>query len=254
MGLYSLYQTSVFECNSCKKVNPNAINVYSERNPKCDKKADMWVGRRAYLKDYLKSKIAPDVMIVGQSPGFLGCGFSGIPFTAEANAIADLSIRNYHLTEGKRQEEASAENVYKVLREVATLKKTTVAALSKKIIMTNAFQCIPSDVTRRVLCKEKKVLSAMSKNCIDLLTQQIEEINPRCIITLGEDALNSTMCALKIENKKKPMGILVTTEVSFETDSHIKVYPLLHPSPLTKNHIASEKSRTRFIQLLNQYL
>ena len=254
MGLYSVYQTRVFECNTCKKVNPNAINVYSERNPKCDKKADMWVGRRAYLKDYLDSRVTPDVMIVGQSPGFLGCGFSGIPFTAEANAIADLNIRNYHLTAGNRQEEVSAENIYKTLREVSILKKTTVAALSQKIIMTNAFQCIPSDCTHQALCKEKKVLSAMSKNCIDILKQQIEEINPRCIITLGKDALKSIMCSFKIKSTNKSMGMLVTTEVSFETDSHIKIYPLLHPSPLTKNHIAAKKSRTRFIQLLNQYL
>lgn len=215
----------------------------------------MWEGRRAYLQAYLETKTVPAVMIVGQSPGFNGCGFTGIPFTAEINAVTDLQLSNYHGSSiNKLKTEPSAAKVYEVLAAVSKTKNTSVAELTKKIVMTNAFQCIPSKSTGMGLCDKKAVLNLMANNCAGFLKEQIEAVNPRCIITLGEDALNSVSNIFNIPKSRMKLTDMVINKVSFNADHNKKIYPLFHPSPKASLHAAATSSDAWFIQLLNQYL
>lgn len=253
MTLYEIYQTQVFDCKQCKRVNPAAVNAYSERNPRCDEKAEMWLGRRSYLKDYLDEKINPTVMIVGQSPGFLGCGYTGIPFTAEQQAISDLRIKNYHLTAGKRMNEQSAELIYGILRDVAGKKGIDVAELSKRIVMTNCFQCIPADSNGEKLCISNGVKRAMSRQCMGVLKAQIETMKPQCIISLGEDALRELCALLKINKPNRKMADLILEKASWQIGPKAVLYPLLHPSPLARSNEAFGVSKRRLAEIIERY-
>ena len=252
--MISLYEEMVFNCKACNDSHPFGVNVYMEKNQRCDKKTDMYKARQAFLQGYIHSKDEPVVMIVGQSPGFNGCGFTGIPFTAEVNAIEDLGLPNYHLTVGEKRTEPSADKVYEILREVAQQKSITVKELSKKIIMTNAFQCIPANETLKALCDKKPILKKMAGNCKEILKRQIDLVQPQCIICLGGDAWRSIAALYNIYKPDVTMTELVRNKQKFLVAPTLTVYPLFHPGPRAALHQAAALSEKLFVDILNQYI
>jgi len=260
--MYNLYQNEVFNCKECNTVRPNFVNIYSQANLRCDKNPLMHEGRKAYLKDYLDAKNIANVkvMIIGQSPGFNGCGFSGIPFTAEYNAINDLKIPNYHRTIGKKETEKSAENVYELLRQVAGQKNISIAELSKQVVMTNAFQCIPANLALTALdTKKTSEMRAMAKCCRPFLKKQIALVNPQCIICLGDDAWHSVAGLYNIYDNPATFGVSRSTKLTtiigkpFTVKPALAIIPLLHPSPLTAGQPTSQASKNFFLDIIARY-
>lgn len=255
-AILELYEKRIFSCERCKSVNPYTVNVYREKNQKCDAAENLYVSRRLFLKEYLSKKKDVTVMIVGQSPGFLGCGFSGIPFTSEYNAIEHLGLSNHHKTKSKYQTEQSANNLYDVLDCVASLKNTTVSNISSRILMSNAFQCIPSDQTCKALSKDSRVINQMAQNCKPFLEEQIGLVKPKIVLCLGEDAWKTVAKMYNIFergqiNKDTKLTSILGNKYSV---NGMFICPLMHPSPHNQSKDLYPKSTHEFITTLSKYL
>lgn len=97
------------------------------------------------------------VMLVGEAPGRLGAGRSGVPFSGDES--------------GRRLDR---------LIEAAGWKRSD-------LFITNAVLCNPLDDAGR----NRPPRQAELANCRDWLAAQIETVNPRLIVALGAVALRS---------------------------------------------------------------
>lgn len=112
--------------NSLGKVEeiPNVFNQYS--NIKTENAI-----RRNNLLLYLKqmSSIKPEVMLVGEAPGFHGCRFTGVPFTSE-----------YILINGFNETDLFGRNQgYLKTNELPTVKKEQSATIVWETLLNNSF-------------------------------------------------------------------------------------------------------------------
>lgn len=74
----------VFHPASDASSTQNLFNQYAETDPQVDAPEAARL-RRQNLYHYLTSfQQIPDLMVVGEAPGWRGCRFSGVPFTSEA--------------------------------------------------------------------------------------------------------------------------------------------------------------------------
>lgn len=106
---------------------PDFINLFSNCNtdPSCVE--NLYSGnlleskvRRHNLKTYLKKMKAlnPDVILVGEAPGYKGCALTGIPFTSEYVLSENIFFKEQgfqFIHEFKREKEASATIVWQEL-------------------------------------------------------------------------------------------------------------------------------------------
>lgn len=77
--LWDILRAEVFGISSTNTI----FNQYNSNIPNIDLSNAKYI-RRKNLKKYLDSfRINPNVLIVGEAPGYKGCRFSGIPFTSE---------------------------------------------------------------------------------------------------------------------------------------------------------------------------
>jgi uracil-DNA glycosylase len=58
------------------------VNPYSAFDPAFDKEGGATL-RAANLVSYLHSRMSPELLLVGEAPGYQGCRFSGVAFTSE---------------------------------------------------------------------------------------------------------------------------------------------------------------------------
>ena len=84
-SLWDYLQIDLFPLPSRTEQNP-LFNLYSCVEPSVDR-VDADQIRRENLGFYLSSfPRCPEVLVVGEAPGWRGCRFSGVPFTSEAQA------------------------------------------------------------------------------------------------------------------------------------------------------------------------
>lgn len=209
------------------------MNPYSEKNKKVpDRESDFYLNRREFILEYMEDKDDIKIMIIGEAPGLDGCGYSGIGFTAEYNAINHLQLDNYHNTTGNFQKEDSADYIYKVLERIASCRSTTVKKISKKIYFTNCCLCVPLSDSIGTSITEPD--DFMKQNCRLYLKKQIELINPVVIICLGNNALKAINGIYNFMRKDVKITDCIRNNVLFNINA-IELIPELHPSPRNKN-------------------
>lgn len=89
-NLWKLLETDLFplEYGNCKE--RNLFNPYHDTDERFDLPNAVHI-RRQNLFRYLDSfTVCPDVLFVGEAPGWKGCRFSGIPFTSEQQVCSGL--------------------------------------------------------------------------------------------------------------------------------------------------------------------
>ena len=217
----------VFDCTRCQQ---SLMNPYLHTNPKHDPPEGLWTNRRKFQLDYIASKWDIRLVIVGEAPGLDGCGFGGIAFTGEHNAVVDLGLPNHHGTKVKLQKEQSANLIYGALAAYCDSTGTDLALAARRIYLTNAIMCVP-------LGKNGKSITTPNadtkKQCRDCLIRQLELIRPRAVITLGANALGAVAEAFNLTIDGK-----LTDLVSLQRESKITfmgpnftIIPEIHPSP-----------------------
>jgi uracil-DNA glycosylase len=233
--LAQFYKERVFACSLCRQ---RLMNPYLHRNPKHDPpdKAGYPENRRKYQLDYIASKNDVRIVIIGEAPGLDGCGFGGIAFTGEYNAIYDLGLPDYHQTGSDLQKEQSANLIYGALKTYCQRAGVTVAEAARHIYLTNAIMCVPLNKNGRSIAAPS---SATRKQCGDNLVRQLEILKPPVIVTLGANALKAVAeaFALKVEGK--------LTEIvrrghgnRLQVKPGCELIPEIHPSP--RNRVLGE--------------
>lgn len=246
-----IYENEIFKCNKCKSKN-KIMNPYSDFNSKIPKeRRNSYENRKKYIVDYINDKNNIKLMIIGLAPGLDGCGFSGIPFTDEYNAIEKLEYNNYHSNIKPYQCEESAKYIYKVLRNVALVKGKTIKEISKSIFMTNSCQCVPLETDVSI----KDPSTEMLNSCWGYLDSLINEIEPETIIVLGGISCKNLLGRFKDINKKDFVKITdcITKEQCFFVND-IKVIPEIHPSPRNRNNPHTKKLYEGLENRLTKYI
>jgi len=208
------------------------MNPYSDINRKIpDRRSNFFINRRKFVLEYMKSKDDIKIMIIGEAPGLDGCGYSGIGFTGEYNAINHLQLKNYHNTTGNLQKEDSANYIYSILERAALKKCTSIKDLSRNLYFTNSCLCVPlSDITCTSITKPHKV---MKQNCRYFLKKQIEFIKPAAVICLGKIALEAMNGLYNFAPKKMKITNYIRNSTTFLIEG-MEVIPELHPSPINE--------------------
>ncbi|MDR3595062.1 uracil-DNA glycosylase family protein [Clostridium sp.] len=232
-----IFQNEIFKCEKCRN-NKNKIkfmNHYMDFNKKINNEKPMsYLSRRNFILDYIKEKNDIEIMIIGLAPGLNGCGFSGIPFTGESNAIVDLKFVNYHNSKMPYQEKESANLIYDVIKEVSNIKNRTVKEISKKIYMINSCQCVPLKESEKSI---KDPSAEMKKNCWYYVSEIINDIKLKVIIVLGEQAYRNTVSNLAniSKNNIKKLTECILDGTTYQINN-IKIIPEIHPSPQNRNN------------------
>lgn len=233
--LTKYYEERIFGCTRCTQ---RIINPYLHTNPKHDApdRPELPYNRRKFQEDYIASKKDIRLVIVGEAPGLDGCGYGGIAFTGEHNAICDLGLPNYHNNQDGYQKEQSANLIYGALRTFCAGSGADFTKIVSRMYLTNAIMCVP-------LGKNGKSITAPTagtkKQCRDSLIGQLEIIKPKAVVTLGANALGAVADAyeLKIEGnltalvRKCRNGEVIPTPV-------FTLIPEIHPSP--RNRVLGE--------------
>lgn len=228
--LSDLYQNRVFDCTRCRQ---RLMNPYLHCNPKHDppNRPEMPGNRRKFQLDYIASKRDIQIVIVGEAPGLDGCGFAGIAFTGEANAVNDLGLPNYHETKAEFQKEQSANLIYGALTAFCTASGISLTAAASKVYLTNAIMCVP-------LGPSGKAIAAPSietrRQCRENLVRQVEIIRPRLLVTLGANALGAVTEAFGLEVDGKLTQVVKEQRRSNQgmaTRHGFTLLPEIHPSP-----------------------
>jgi len=151
-----------------------------------------------------------DIMIVGEAPGEEE-DKNGHPFVGAAGRILDKMLAYIQLER-------------------------------KDVYICNTIKCRPpgnADPT-----DEQKT------QCLSYLTRQIEAINPKIIVCLGNHATGTVMGFLGLENKlesiSKIHGKLFSTDPDIMT---VKIMPIYHPAAMLHNPPLGEELRKDFKKL-----
>ena len=89
------------------------VNPYSVFDPAFDREGGA-ATRAANLVAYLRSRMSPELLLVGEAPGYQGCRFSGVAFTSERSLPPER--RSSLRPEG--WSEPSATIVHRALRDL----------------------------------------------------------------------------------------------------------------------------------------
>ena len=234
--LYDYYLANVFNCTVCLNNHTQILNPYLHKNHKIsteENKKLNHINRQQYFKDYIFGKSDIKFVFLGLAAGLDGCGYSGIPFTAESNAIQDLHICNYHKSSKPFQEEDSATLIYDSIKSAAKLYGVSKEELLKKLYFTNTCVCVPLKSPTNI----KDPNANMRKKCSKRLVFEIDKIQPSAIIAFGRFAfynlyrqielIDTTGKKLKLNYKFK-ITDYIGKRFSYKNTI---VIPELHPSP-----------------------
>jgi len=227
------------------------MNPYLHYNPKHDLPdcPQLSTNRRKYQLDYIASKREIKIVLVGEAPGLDGCGYGGIAFTGEHNAVWDLGLPNHHGTETDFQKEQSANLIYSALKFYCSQVGISVAEGARGLYATNAIMCVPIGSNGRSITAPN---GDTIRTCRDSLVRQLEIIRPKLVITLGANALNAVAVAidLKIEGKlTQIVEGLRSSDKKVETEHGFELIPEIHPSP--RNRVLGDLYTTLPLRLSN---
>lgn len=248
LEIEELYQKKIFNCTQCRisKNTTNFINLYCESNPRHQSKTPEFdaTRRQKFFLDYISSRSNIKLMIIGEAPGLDGCGFSGIAFTSEHNAVNHLELSDYHGTHTHFQREDSADLLYDVFFEVAEELKIEFKEFCRKIYLTNTSLCIPLN-KKGTGIREPSTL--MKNRCNLFLKKQIEVIQPEYILALGAKSFKMIQKIMNVPalNNIRAKDIpnlcnCIERDLSYSAGSTL-IIPELHPSKKTKINKSSKK-------------
>lgn len=234
--LAKLYQDEIFTCSRCKQ---RLMNPYLHRNPKHDPpNQSLAANRRRFQLDYIASKAQVQIAVVGEAPGLDGCGYGGIAFTGEYNAVLDLGLPNYHGTTTGWQQEQSAKVLYGALKTYCQDTGVALTTAASRLYFTNGIMCVPLGANGRSITSPA---TDTLLQCRRIFRRQIEILKPRLILTLGAKALKVaaetfnlsigdklTSTVEKIRSSKQPL----------EVQEGLWLIPEIHPSP--RNRVLGE--------------
>lgn len=193
------YRKEIFQCTRCQQ---RLMNPYLHSNPKHDppEGGQYPMNRCRFQLDYIESKRDVRILVVGEAPGLDGCGYGGIAFTGEYNAVCQLGLPNYHGTEANWQREQSANLIYGALAAYSKDAGCTIAQAATGIYLTNAVMCVPLGKNGRSIAPPAK---ATRQQCRPNLVRQVEILRPQVVLTLGANALGAVAEAfdLKVPGK-----------------------------------------------------
>ena len=95
---------------SLEQENEECENFYKDENKRNN--------LRIYLVEMMKLK--PEILFVGEAPGYLGCAVTGIPFTDERVLNEYKALPGDYITYGMKKER-SAKAMWDVLRDIEKL-------------------------------------------------------------------------------------------------------------------------------------
>lgn len=230
--LAELYKERIFTCHRCQQ---KLMNPYIHANPKHDPPASPGypLHRQSFQLEYIASKRDVKIVFVGEAPGLDGCGFGGIAFTGEYNAVCQLGLNNYHGTQANWQKEQSANLIYGALGHYCQDKGCTIARAATHIYLTNSVMCVPLGENGRSITAPAK---ATKEQCRDNLIRQIEILRPQLVIALGTNALSSVAEAFGLTIKGKLTEIVNKQERY--SGPGFELVPEIHPSP--RNRVLGE--------------
>lgn len=234
--LAKLYEHEIFTCSRCKQ---RLMNPYLHRNPKHDPPdQSLAANRRKFQLDYIASKTDVQIAVVGEAPGLDGCGYGGIAFTGEYNAVLDLGLPNYHGTTTGWQQEQSANVLYGALKAFCQETGVALTTAASRLYFTNGIMCVPLGVNGRSITSPA---GDTLLQCRSNFRRQIQILKPRLILTLGANALKVaadtfnlsigdklTSTVEKIRSSKQPL----------EVQEGLWLIPEIHPSP--RNRVLGE--------------
>lgn len=247
------YRKEIFQCTRCQQ---KLMNPYLHCNPKHDPPdwARYPMNRRRFQLDYIESKEDVRLLVVGEAPGLDGCGYGGIAFTGEYNAVSQLGLPNYHGTEADWQREQSANLIYGALATYSEEAGCTIARAAAGIYLTNAVLCVPLGKNGRSIAPPAKTTR---RQCRPNLVRQVEILRPQAVLTLGANALSAVAEAfgLKVSGKltqlvgEQRRGKWTIDGPGFELLAEV------HPSP--RNRVLGElytQLPQRLVEIFAQYL
>lgn len=252
--LTDFYLSRVFDCTRCQQ---KLLNPYLHCNPKHDppNSPEFPGNRRKFQLDYIASKEQIRIAIIGEAPGLDGCGFGGIAFTGEYNAVLDLGLPNYHGTEENFQKEQSANLVYGALKNFCQVRNISLSEAAGKIYLTNAIMCVPLGKTGKSITAPT---GTTRRQCRENLIRQLEIIRPELVLTLGANALGAVSEALDIRVAKKLTQLVRDFRQSGQkipTSWGFELLPEIHPSP--RNRVLGNlytNLETRLEEIFAEYL
>lgn len=208
------------------------MNPYLHPNPKHDPpdSPNYCLNRRRFQLDYIASKMDVRIMVVGEAPGLDGCGYGGIAFTGEYNAVSQLGLTNYHRTETDLQKEQSANLIYGALETYSLNAHCTIPHAARQVYLTNAVMCVPLAENGRSLAPPTQ---ATRQQCRANLVHQVDILQPQLILTLGANALGSVTKAFGLEIPGKLTDVVLGQRHSKDRikGPGFELLAEIHPSP-----------------------
>lgn len=252
--LADLYRNGVFDCSHCSQ---KMMNPYLHLNPKHDppSRQDFPENRRKFQLDYIAAKEAIRIVIVGEAPGLDGCGYGGIAFTGEYNAVMDLGLPSHHGTTKDYQKEQSANLIYAAMARYCREKHLPQHETAKRIYLTNAILCVPLGSSGKSITAPSRTTR---RQCKANLVRQLEIIQPRLVITLGASALGAVAEAFGLDIESKLTGLVESLRASgksIPTPHGFTLIPEIHPSP--RNRVLGElytALEPRLTEIFSEYL
>lgn len=220
----------------CTRCSQKLMNPYLHKNLKNDPDSGpaMAENRRRFFRRWLDAKEDIRLVIVGEAPGLDGCGYAGIPFTGEYNAITHLGLPDFHGLGGKYQREASANLIYGALGSYAAKAGLTIPQAASKLWLTNAVLCVPLKENGKSITYPRRETLL---NCRPNLLAQLEIIQPRAVITLGDKALRALTAALELPCPEKLIDLVARQRRQAQPvleAQGLAIIPEIHPSPLNQ--------------------
>ena len=88
--LWGFFQDNIFSTIPSERPDRPLCNFYRERLPEADHSHAPNI-RQDNLRRYLESfTTTPQILMIGEVPGWRGCRFSGVPFTSEAQLVGKI--------------------------------------------------------------------------------------------------------------------------------------------------------------------
>jgi len=116
-GVWDLFSSQVFNDGCASSLEEGIFNPYTNAIPGLEHPQAHRI-RQDNLRAYLESfRRPPRMLIIGESPGWRGCRFSGVPFTSEAQLQSDTLPFQGHSTSlrSRPYSEATATIFWKVM-------------------------------------------------------------------------------------------------------------------------------------------
>lgn len=153
------------------------FNPYSDEAPALDLPSACQIRRENLRNYFLSFSRPPPVLVLGESPGWRGCHFSGVPFTSEAQLVSH--VLPFH---GRRSSASQ-----KPLREAsATIFWQAMLRYFPHFLAWNCLPLHPYQVGNPA--SNRRPATREVRHFVPFLQKFIEIIAPQAILAVGKDA------------------------------------------------------------------